>query len=202
MSIVNSTSSYVWLSVLSFKFYRTKSTSCCTRTRAFALIPCIEYDVVFPSIFVNSFILGPIEDGSSCATILLTFSGIALPFQGFVLQSQIHHLFVWRRIALHLQHLRRMLWLQWALFVHLPGFWDGSSVTIGYTRERKSATVLTESTRCAILTLNCITHLHAFHKDGGIASVWKNRVTDLSSFRTIVSFVVYDKLCASSRNSM
>ena len=40
---------------------------------ALALIPCMEYDVVFLSIFVNSFILGLIEYGSSCASHSVAF---------------------------------------------------------------------------------------------------------------------------------
>ena len=43
--------------ILSFIFFRTRSTSCSTRILAFALIPLIEYDVVLPSTFVNSFTL-------------------------------------------------------------------------------------------------------------------------------------------------
>ena len=38
-------------------FFSTKSTSCSTRILALALVPLIEYDVVLPSIFVNSFTL-------------------------------------------------------------------------------------------------------------------------------------------------
>ena len=68
LSVVNSISSNGWPKTLSFKFFKTRPTSSSTRIRAFALIPCMEYAVVFPSISVNSFILGFIEDGSSCAT--------------------------------------------------------------------------------------------------------------------------------------
>ena len=38
-------------------FFSTRSTSCSPRILAFALIPFMEYDVVFPSVFVNSFTL-------------------------------------------------------------------------------------------------------------------------------------------------
>ena len=50
------TSSYGWPKI-SFIFFSTRSTSCSTRILAFALIPLMEYDVVLPSIFVNSFTL-------------------------------------------------------------------------------------------------------------------------------------------------
>ena len=38
-------------------FFSTRSTSCSIHMLAFALIPFMEYDVVFPSTFVNSFTL-------------------------------------------------------------------------------------------------------------------------------------------------
>ena len=68
LSIFDSVSSYGWPSFLSFEFLKTWSRSCSTHIRAFALIPCMEYDVVFPSMFVKSFVLSFIEDCSSCAT--------------------------------------------------------------------------------------------------------------------------------------
>ena len=51
------------------------------------------------------------------------------------------------------------------------------SVTFSSSLERKSAAVLIEPAICAILKLNCSTFSHAFHRDGGMAFVWKNRVT-------------------------
>ena len=48
------TSSYGWPKIFSFMFFNTRSTSCSTRILAFAFIPFMEYDVVFPSVFVNS----------------------------------------------------------------------------------------------------------------------------------------------------
>ena len=73
LSIVNTTSSCGWPSILSSRFFRTRSASCSLRFRAFALIQIIEFDVVFPSIFVKSLILDFIEDGSSCATHSFVF---------------------------------------------------------------------------------------------------------------------------------
>ena len=70
------------------------------------------------------------------------------------------------------------------------------SVTFNSNRERKSAAVFTELALCAILKLNCSTKSHAFHKHGGMALVWKNRVTDLLSVKTIVGFVASHKMCA------
>ena len=76
------------------------------------------------------------------------------------------------------------------------------SVTFDSNREQKSAAVFTEPAICAIYKLNCSTYSHAFHKDGGMALVWKNRVTDLLSVKTIVGFVASHKMCANSRNAM
>ena len=53
------------------------------------------------------------------------------------------------------------------------------SVAFSSNLDRKSAAVLTEPVICAILKLNGSTQSHAFHRDGGMAFVWKNRVTDL-----------------------
>ena len=68
--------------------------------------------------------------------------------------------------------------------------------------ERKSAAVYTEPAICAILKLNCSTRSHAFHKDGGMAFVFENRVTDLLSVKTIVGFVASHKMCANSGNAI
>ena len=54
---MTNTSSCGWPKISNFMFFSTRSTSCSTRILAFALIPFMEYDVVFQSIFVNSFTL-------------------------------------------------------------------------------------------------------------------------------------------------
>ena len=58
-----------------FRFFRTRSTTCFFHIRAFALIPFMEYVVLFPSIFVDSLVLGFIEDGFSFATQAVAFLG-------------------------------------------------------------------------------------------------------------------------------
>ena len=68
-----SLSSLTLHNVVGLVFSVSKSTSCSTRIRAFALIPFMEYDVVFPSIFVSSFTLIFKEDGSSISTHFLPF---------------------------------------------------------------------------------------------------------------------------------
>ena len=57
-AVVSTTPSCGWLNILSFRFFNTVSTSCSTLMHSFAFIPLMEYDVLFPSILVSSFILG------------------------------------------------------------------------------------------------------------------------------------------------
>ena len=73
MSVANSTSSCGLPSILGFRFFSTKSASSSTHICAFGLIPLMEYDVVFPLIFVKSLILGIIEDGSWFTTHSVAF---------------------------------------------------------------------------------------------------------------------------------
>ena len=54
-------------------FFSTRSISCSTRILALALIPFMEYDVVFPSILVNSFTLVFKADDSSFAAHCFAF---------------------------------------------------------------------------------------------------------------------------------
>ena len=75
-------------------------------------------------------------------------------------------------------------------------------MTFSSNLQRKSAAVLTELAICAVLKLNCGTYSHAFHRDGGMAFVWKNRVTDLLCVNTIVGFDVSHSMCANSRKTM
>ena len=70
------------------------------------------------------------------------------------------------------------------------------SVTFSSNLERKSAAVLIEPVLCAIQKLNCSAQLHAFHKDGGIALIWKKRVTDFLSFKTKFGFDASHRTCA------
>ena len=84
-TVINKTSSCGWPKIFSFIFFNTRSTTCSARICAFALIPFIEYDVVFPSIFVNSFTLVSKTDGSSFAAHCFVFVSIVLLVQGFAL---------------------------------------------------------------------------------------------------------------------
>ena len=75
------------------------------------------------------------------------------------------------------------------------------SVDLRSNPERKQAVVLIEPAMCAFLQIICNTELHAFHSDGAIAFVWKNRVTDSLSVRMIACFVASHRKCANSRSS-
>ena len=70
------------------------------------------------------------------------------------------------------------------------------SMTMSSSLDKQLAAVLTEPAISGIIKLNCNTSSHAFHNDGGIALVWKNRVTDLLSGWTIFGFVVSHRMCA------
>ena len=66
-TVVISTSSSGWPRTFSFMFFKTRSTSCYSRICAFALIPFMDYDVVFPTVFLNYFTLDFKESGYSFA---------------------------------------------------------------------------------------------------------------------------------------
>ena len=158
LPVVNSTSSYSWPSILSFRFFNIRSASCSTRILAFALIPWREYDVLFPSIFVNSFILGFIAGVSWLTTHTAAFLrdcffpcriwssvssrssvGVKRNFSSSATSEEdvVTSLGV---ISTSSRILRRIL-----------------SVTFNSNREKKSAAVFTEPAICAILKLNCST---------------------------------------------
>ena len=146
--------------------------------------------------------LAPLRMIPHVLPFLLRFSKILLSFWGFVLQSQLHHLPVWKRIGLHLQHLSVCIsmGIVCTSFRILRRFF---SVTFISKWQRKSAAVLTEPGISDILTLNCSTKSHAFYKDdGGLAFVWKKLVTDLLSVKTIVDFDASHKMFPNSRNAM
>ena len=109
LSVVIKTSSGGWQSFVSFKFFSTIVTSCSTLMRQFALISSIEYDVLFPWIFVKYMVLCFGEDGSALATNLSHSSVIAPSFEGSVPRSQFHCPFAQRISVLHRWPPRNML---------------------------------------------------------------------------------------------
>ena len=87
----------------------------------------MEYDVVFPSVFVKSFTLVFKEGGSSFSTHCFEFCR-GFPFvQGFVLLTHCHCLLVWRWTVLHQRYPKKMWSPRSVLFEYRLGFWDLSS---------------------------------------------------------------------------
>ena len=158
LSVVNSTSSCGWPSILSFRFFSTRSTSCFSRIRAFALIPWMEYDVVFPSIFVNFFIPGFVEDCSWFTTHSAAFlwdcsfrcricssvsSGPSACVKKICSSSATSEEDVDTFMGVGCTSSRTLRWI--------------FSVAFSSSLEKKSAAVLTETMKCAILKFNCST---------------------------------------------
>ena len=163
----------------------------------------MEYDVVFPSIFVNSLILGFIEDGSSCATHSCAF------FRDWSFLSSVCSSVSSSPSACAKKNCSSSATSEEDVVTSMFVVCTSSlilswifSVTFISNCERKSGVVFTEPTICAFLMLNCSTKSHAFHKDGGTTFVWKNSVTELLSVRMIVGFVASYKMCANKRNAM
>ena len=184
-------------------FFSTRSTSCSTRILAFALFPFKEYDVVFPSIFVNSFTLLFKTGDSSFAAHCLAFC-LNCSFRWRVCSSD------WLLLSACVKKICSpsamseeedvtSIGVGWICSQILRRI---SSVTLSSSLERRSTAVLTDPAMCAILKLYCNTESHALQSAGGIAFVWKKRVTDLLPVRTLVGFVVCYKMCANSRNAI
>ena len=99
-----------------------RSTSCSTRIRALALIPIVDYDLEFPSIFVNSVKLVHNEDSLSFATIFFSVGRDCFFFKGlffglvFIVSSGEKKLFFVCNVR------GRCLAPQWVMSVCLPGF--------------------------------------------------------------------------------
>ena len=139
-------------------FCNTRSTSCSTRILAFALIPFIEYDVVFPSIFVNSFTFVFKAGDSSFAAHCFAFfrdcsfrsnvcSSDSLPSSACVKK-------ICYSSATSEEEVFTSIGVVWISSLILRRIF---SVTFSSSLERKSAAVLTDPAMCAILKLNCNT---------------------------------------------
>ena len=203
LSVANSASSCSWPSVFSFKFFKTISTSYSTRIRAFALIPFIEYDVVFPSIFVNSVTLVFKENVSSFATLCFAFC-LDRSYCSRVYSSDSSSLpaCVKKNCPSSATSEEEVVTSIGVVWISSRIFRRIFSVTLSSSLERKLAAVLTQPAMCAILKLSFSTKSHASQSASGIASVWKKRFTDLLSLRTNVSFVASHKVSADLRNAM
>ena len=147
----------MWLaSYCAFRFFRTRSLSCCTRICAFALIPLMEYDVVFLSMFVNSLMLGFIGDGSWFANHSVSF------FRDWSFRSRICSSVSSEPSACVKKNYSPSATSEEDGFTSMGVFCRLSrilrrifSVTSSSILERKSAAVLTEPAIYAFLKLNC-----------------------------------------------
>ena len=131
-------------------FFTTRSTSCSARILAFALIPFMEYDVVFPSIFVNSFTLVFKAGDSSFAAHCFTFcrdcsfrsrvcSSESLPSSACVKK-------ICSSSATSEEDVVTSIGVVWISSLILRRIF---SVTLSSSLERKSTAVLTDPAICA-----------------------------------------------------
>ena len=139
-------------------FFSTRSTSCSTRILAFALIPSMEYDVVFPSIFLNSFTLVFKAGDSSFAAHCFAFcrdcsfrskvcSSDSLPSSACVKKIRFSSTTSEEELVTSIGGVCISSLILRRIF----------SVTLSSSLERKSAAVLTYPAKCGILKLNCNT---------------------------------------------
>ena len=150
-SVISNISSCGWPRIFSFIFFITRSTSCSTHFRAFALIPLMEYDVVFPSIFVNSFTLYLKADDSSFAAHCFAYC------LNCSLWSKVCSFDSWKNsssLATSEEEVVTSIGVVWISSRILRRIY---SLTFSSNLERKSSAVLTEPLMCAVLKLNCNT---------------------------------------------
>ena len=163
----------------------------------------MDYDVVFPSIFVISFKPVFKEAGSSLAIHYFSFCwGCSFRSTVFFSDSSLLSAGFKKNCSSSATFEEGVVTSMGVVWMSSRILRRISSVNLGSSLERKSAAVLTEPEMCAILKLNCNTSKHAFHSVGGIAFVWKKRVTDLLSVGKNVGFVASHRSCAKSRNAM
>ena len=155
--IIN-TSSYGWPRILSSMFFSTRSTFCSTRILAFALIPFMEYDVVFPSIFVNSFTLvvkaGDCSFAAHCVAFCCNCSYRSRVCSSESLPSSACVKKICSSSATSEEDVVTSIGVVW---ISSPILRRIFSVTLISSLESKSAAVLTDPAICAILKLNCKT---------------------------------------------
>ena len=157
-SVIINTSSNGWPKLFNFMFFSTRLTSCSTRILAFALFPLMEYDVVLPSIFVNSFTLVFKTGDSSFAAHCFAFR-FDCSFRSRICSS--HSLLSSACVknncsssATSEEEVVTSIGVVWISFLILRRIF---SVTLSSSLEKKSAAVLTDPAMCAILKLNCNT---------------------------------------------
>ena len=155
-SVVISTSSFGWPRIFSFLFIKARSKTRFTRIRAFALIPFMEHDLVFLSIFVNSFTLASKESGSSFATHCFTFCrDCSFPSRVLSSDSSLLSACVNKTCSSSVRSEEDVVTTTGIVWISSRILRRIFSVTLSSNLERKSAAVLIEPARCANLKLNC-----------------------------------------------
>ena len=147
-----------WPRNFDFRFFKTRSTTRFTRIRAFALIPFMEYDVVFPSIFVYSFTLVFKEGGSSFANHCFAFCR-DYSFRSSVCFSDSSSLSacVKKNCSSSATSEEDVVTSMGVVWISSPILRRIFHVTLSSSLEKRSVAVLTETAMCAIWKLNCNT---------------------------------------------
>ena len=158
MSVVINTSSSGWPKNFSFMFFKANSISCSSRIRAFAQIPFMEHDVVFPAIIVRFSNLVLSDGGSSFATHFFVFCR-ECSFCSSVSSPDSFSLSAWVK-----KNCSSSVTSDEAVVTWMGVVWISYRIlrrifplTLSCSLERKSAAVLTEPAICAISKLNCNT---------------------------------------------
>ena len=138
--------------------FSTRSTFCSTPILAFASIPFMEYDVVFPSIFVNSstfvFKTGDSSFAAHCFAFCLDRSFRSRVRSYGSLESSACVKKTCSSSATSEEEVILSIRVVWISSLILKRIF---SVTLSSSLERKSAAVLTEPAMCVISKLNCNT---------------------------------------------
>ena len=137
--------------------FKTRWITCSTSIHAFVLIPFVEYDVVFPSIFVNSFTLVFKEGGSSFATQCFAFCSVFFSFRSRVCSSDSPLLYgcMKKTCSSSATSEEDVVTSKGTVWISSRSVRRIFSVTLNSGLERNSAAVSTEPAMCAILNLNC-----------------------------------------------
>ena len=152
------TSSGGWPRIFSFVLFSIRSTSCSIGICAFALIPFLEYDVLFLSIFVIPFTLVFKQDGSSFATHCSSFcldcssrSRVGCSDSSILCVSGKKNYSSSATSEEDVVTSIGVVWISFRIFRRM------FTVTLSSNLEKKSAAVLIDPAMFTILKLNCNT---------------------------------------------
>ena len=167
--------------------------------RALALIPLMEYDVLFSSILVSSLIFGFIQEGSSfvihsvaflkvCSSASRICSSVFSP--SVCMKKKCSSPAVPEKDVVNSKSVVCMVCNFSRILKRIL------SETFSASLERNSSAVLIEPTMCVIPKISFNKYLDGFRSDGRTASIWRKCVTVCFSIRTILGFDASHKMCA------